>query len=92
MPVFGWGKKTNNKHTQLQLLLILLFSLSLSQGMWMMGMIMIKRNWTQDRDKIDRVFSAIKTYKSPTWIVSYCEGTRMTKEKLLRVKHVYDGE
>ncbi|KAJ3284136.1 hypothetical protein HK104_010080 [Borealophlyctis nickersoniae] len=51
-------------------------------GMWLMGMIMIKRNWTNDRSKIEGIFSAIKSTVVPVWIISYLEGTRITPKKL----------
>ncbi|KAJ3045795.1 hypothetical protein HK097_001123 [Rhizophlyctis rosea] len=51
-------------------------------GMWLMGMIFLKRDWTSDKNKIEDIFRALKTTRIPVWIVSYLEGTRITKQKL----------
>ncbi|KAJ3041497.1 hypothetical protein HDV00_009293 [Rhizophlyctis rosea] len=55
-------------------------------GMWLMGMIFLKRDWTSDKSKIEGIFSALKTTRIPVWIVSYLEGTRITKQKLAESK------
>ncbi|CAH1764860.1 6594_t:CDS:10 [Entrophospora sp. SA101] len=52
-------------------------------GMWLMGMIFIKRNWTQDQSQLRKIFKRIKEYAAPIWIVNFVEGTRMTQKKLL---------
>ncbi|KAG9290917.1 hypothetical protein G9A89_011067 [Geosiphon pyriformis] len=51
-------------------------------GMWLMGMIFIKRNWTQDQVRLGKMFSAIKQYRAPVWVVNFLEGTRMTPQKV----------
>ncbi|KAJ1551000.1 hypothetical protein HK096_003742 [Nowakowskiella sp. JEL0078] len=51
-------------------------------GMYMMGMIFIKRNWNNDKKNIDKTFNNIKSTRLPVWIISYLEGTRQTPEKL----------
>ncbi len=53
-------------------------------GMLFLDCIFLKRNWTADRDKIDRTFSKINKYKIPLWLVSFVEGTRVTLPKLKR--------
>ena len=51
-----------------------------------MGMIFLKRDWTSDKNKIEDIFRALKTTRIPVWIVSYLEGTRITKKKLADVR------
>ncbi|CAG8644125.1 8155_t:CDS:2 [Funneliformis caledonium] len=51
-------------------------------GMWLMGMIFIKRNWTQDEGQLKKIFRAIKKYAAPIWVVNFLEGTRFTQKKL----------
>ncbi|CAG8786637.1 3201_t:CDS:2 [Cetraspora pellucida] len=52
-------------------------------GMWLMGMIFIKRNWTRDESQLKKIFKTIKAYAAPIWIVNFVEGTRLTSRKLL---------
>ncbi|CAG8564404.1 5607_t:CDS:2, partial [Paraglomus occultum] len=51
-------------------------------GMWLMGMLFVTRNWTQDEAKIEKMFKTIKRYEAPVWIVNFLEGTRATPQKL----------
>ncbi|KAI9595075.1 acyltransferase-domain-containing protein [Syncephalis fuscata] len=51
-------------------------------GMWLCGMLMIKRNWLQDQKKIEAVFHRIRTWRPPVWVISFLEGTRLTPKKL----------
>ncbi|CAB4488285.1 acyltransferase-domain-containing protein [Rhizophagus irregularis] len=51
-------------------------------GMWLMGMIFIKRNWTQDEGQLRKIFKTIKRYAAPIWVVNFVEGTRLTQKKL----------
>jgi 1-acyl-sn-glycerol-3-phosphate acyltransferase len=53
-------------------------------GMIFLDCLFIKRDWTEDRDKIARVFRRIVKGRVPVWIVSFLEGTRMRPHKLLR--------
>jgi len=53
-------------------------------GMYLMGQIFVKRNWTSDKKMIDKAFSGIKNDKEPVWIITYLEGTRITPEKLIK--------
>ncbi|KAJ3389507.1 hypothetical protein HDU92_001004 [Lobulomyces angularis] len=55
-------------------------------GLYLMGFIFLKRDWLADRGRIEEVFSGIKQRRSPIWIVSYVEGSRITKEKLQKSK------
>ncbi|KAG4094220.1 acyltransferase-domain-containing protein [Neocallimastix lanati (nom. inval.)] len=53
-------------------------------GMYLMGQIFVKRNWTSDKKMIDKAFNGIKEDKEPVWIITYLEGTRLTQEKLIQ--------
>ncbi|KAG1437441.1 hypothetical protein G6F56_013104 [Rhizopus delemar] len=46
------------------------------------GFIFVRRNWTQDQDKIISSFDKIKRLGSPAWIINYVEGSRLTPKKL----------
>ena len=50
-------------------------------GMVFLDCLFIKRNWTDDKDKINDVFAKIIKYKIPVWVVSFLEGTRFTPAK-----------
>jgi len=53
-------------------------------GMYLMGQIFVKRNWTSDKKMIDKAFNGIKENKEPVWIITYLEGTRFTEKKLIQ--------
>lgn len=55
-------------------------------AMILTGMIMVKRNWTQDSGKINAAFATLRKEKRPVWLVSYLEGTRITAKKLAESK------
>src|SRR3990167_3291626 len=46
-------------------------------GMLFLDCLFIKRNWTDDRNYILRVFDRIIRYSVPIWLVSFVEGTRL---------------
>ena len=50
-------------------------------GCYLLGHIMMNRNWTADKDSIAKVFGNIKSHRIPVWIISFLEGTRFTPEK-----------
>jgi 1-acyl-sn-glycerol-3-phosphate acyltransferase len=50
-------------------------------GIRMMGMIMLKRNWTQDWKRIMDTFGLYTRHVLPLWLVSYSEGSRWTVKK-----------
>jgi lysophosphatidic acid acyltransferase/lysophosphatidylinositol acyltransferase len=54
-------------------------------GTWLLGNIMIKRDWTKDKKKIANSFKSMRELQAPTWLISYPEGTRMTPEKVKEV-------
>lgn len=51
-------------------------------GMLFLDCLFIKRNWTDDRNYILRVFDRILRYSVPIWLVSFVEGTRLRPAKL----------
>lgn len=53
----------------------------LGWGLWAMGMPLVSRNWLKDKAELDRVFSGIVNDEFPTWLVSFSEATRYTKQK-----------
>ncbi len=55
-------------------------------GMVFLGCVFVRRNWTRDRDRIRRAFAAIVDERLPVWLVTYPEGTRLTRPKLERAR------
>lgn len=53
-------------------------------GMLFLDCLFIKRNWTDDRHYILKVFERILKYSIPIWLISFVEGTRLTPAKLAR--------
>ena len=53
-------------------------------GMVFLGCVFVRRNWTADRQSIQRTFSHLVDNRVPVWLVSFCEGTRITPEKVVR--------
>lgn len=53
-------------------------------GMRFLDCLFIKRNWTEDRATIHRVFDKILKYRVPIWLMLFAEGTRVTPEKVAR--------
>lgn len=51
-------------------------------GIWMMGHILLKRDWQKDQQSILETFADIKNTKLPIWLVSFVEGSRITTKKL----------
>ncbi|KAG1052830.1 hypothetical protein G6F43_005049 [Rhizopus delemar] len=51
-------------------------------GMWLAGFIYVRRNWTQDQQRIVSAFDKIKRLNTPAWIINYVEGSRATPKKL----------
>jgi 1-acyl-sn-glycerol-3-phosphate acyltransferase len=57
--------------------------------MYLVGMIMVDRNWTKDEGSIKRAFGRIKDKEGgekSVWVVSYLEGTRRSEVKLEEVR------
>jgi 1-acyl-sn-glycerol-3-phosphate acyltransferase len=53
-------------------------------GLQFLDNVFVKRDWTRDRGRIQRVFGALTRYRLPFWLVSFSEGTRATPEKMAR--------
>lgn len=53
-------------------------------GMYLMGQIFVKRNWTSDQKSINKAYGNIKKEKEPVWIIMYLEGTRINAQKLIQ--------
>jgi lysocardiolipin and lysophospholipid acyltransferase len=53
-------------------------------GMVFLDCIFVRRNWTQDKEHIRRIFSRILRDKVPVWIATFPEGTRLTPAKAER--------
>lgn len=51
-------------------------------GMKIMGMVMLRRNWAQDRAKFHELFSLFTNGQLPVYMVSFPEGSRVTPAKL----------
>jgi 1-acyl-sn-glycerol-3-phosphate acyltransferase len=53
-------------------------------GMLFMDCLFVKRNWMADKEKVTKTFSRLKRNKSPFWVISFAEGTRITPKKKKR--------
>ena len=51
-------------------------------GMYLAGFIFLKRNWAQDQRNINATFKNLIKNRLPIHLISYLEGTRVSKEKL----------
>ena len=51
-------------------------------GMLFLDCIFVKRNWTADRDSVEKTFAKVKKDNIPIWLMSFLEGTRLTPKKL----------
>ncbi len=53
-------------------------------GLLFLDCLFVKRNWNADKDKIIATFERLRANRSPFWILSFVEGTRLTLAKLKR--------
>jgi len=53
-------------------------------GMLFLDCLFIRRNWTDDREHIQRVFRNILAYRVPLWLMLFAEGTRVRPAKVDR--------
>lgn len=51
-------------------------------GMLFLDCLFVKRNWSEDEDKIHNTFSKFLSEDIPIWLTSFSEGTRITGAKL----------
>lgn len=56
----------------------------LGWGMQFLDFIFVKRQWDRDKEFIYRMFSNLRTYAHPFWVVNFSEGTRSTPQKIKR--------
>jgi 1-acyl-sn-glycerol-3-phosphate acyltransferase len=62
---------------------VLKFVPGVGWGLWFLGNLFVKRNWTADRNSIESTFHVIKHLRIPIWLISFLEGTRLTQKKFL---------
>ncbi len=55
-------------------------------GMAFLDCLFVKRDWTADRKRIDRVFERVISAHVPLWLISFSEGTRLSADKLARAR------
>jgi lysocardiolipin and lysophospholipid acyltransferase len=53
----------------------------LGVGMAFLEMVFVKRNWTEDREYIRRLFATFHEDRIPLWLMTFPEGTRFTPDK-----------
>lgn len=51
-------------------------------GMYLAGFIFLKRNWAKDQSNINATFETLIRNRLPIHLISYLEGTRVSKEKI----------
>ena len=52
-------------------------------GMQFLNCPFLRRDWTRDRETVQRTFATLVRERIPMWLVSFAEGTRSTPEKIL---------
>ena len=57
-------------------------------GMYFAGFIFLKRNWAMDQGHINETFETLITKRLPIHLISYLEGTRVSKKKIVE-SHEY---
>lgn len=50
-------------------------------GMLFLDCIYVKRNWTADRERVEKTFESIRAHRTSFWLVSFLEGTRLRPAK-----------
>lgn len=50
-------------------------------GMYLMDCVLLKRDWSKDRERINKTFHNLLSHRFPVWIVSYVEGSRYSEAK-----------
>lgn len=54
----------------------------LGWGMKFLNFVFLKRDWIKDQKKIKKTFQHITENKIPIWLISFVEGTRISKDKV----------
>ncbi len=60
-------------------------------GMLFLDCLFVKRDWARDAAGIKKVFAGFNRDKVPFWLMSFCEGTRITPKKLARAQEFAKG-
>ncbi|RZA06295.1 MAG: acyltransferase [Proteobacteria bacterium] len=55
-------------------------------GMLFLDCIYVKRNWMADKARVLKTFANLRAHRTPFWLVSFLEGTRITPGKLARAQ------
>ena len=55
-------------------------------AMYLMDMVMLKRNWLRDRDSVKTAFASMRRDRHPIWLISYLEGHRATPKRVADVR------
>jgi len=55
-------------------------------GMLFLDCIYVKRNWMADKARVLKTFASLRNHRTPFWLVSFLEGTRLTPAKLERAQ------
>jgi 1-acyl-sn-glycerol-3-phosphate acyltransferase len=55
-------------------------------GMLFLDCIYVKRNWMADKQRVLKTFESLRAHRTPFWLVSFLEGTRLTPGKLARAQ------
>ncbi|KAB2955286.1 MAG: acyltransferase [Thermoanaerobaculia bacterium] len=55
-------------------------------GMSFLDCLFVRRDWTADRRRVERVFRRILRARTPLWLVSFSEGTRLTAARLAKAR------
>lgn len=55
-------------------------------GMAFLDCLFVRRDWTADRQRVERVFHRVVSGRVPLWLISFSEGTRLSAEKLARAR------
>ncbi len=50
-------------------------------GMWFLDCLFLKRNWENDERMIRATFAKYARFQIPLWLISFSEGTRLTRKK-----------
>ncbi len=53
-------------------------------GLLFLDSVFVKRNWSTDKESIDKIFGKLVRNRVPMWLLSFPEGTRLTPAKLER--------
>lgn len=55
-------------------------------GMAFLDCLFVRRDWAADRRRVERVFRRLLRARTPLWLVSFSEGTRLTAARLAQAR------